>query len=413
MEPGQFTLHKEKALEKISKYQLPYPDAWVIKLAQGIILAGTRDLWINQTTTETIFRFDASPKFGADLEQSFFEPGEHPDPAWDHFRAALWALGLSLRRPFRFQSHQNDFFWSGYELQTLETGARGTRSTLSVSHRTVEQGKGLPLLRWIQASWLNAAFSKTLTETLFSAPIPVHLDGLRLDGFQRCPSHGFSERTHPLKMFWLEGEPALEVPPGSYENPDLFQGQKELRKLVEQFDSRPAFEGSRAAAVVSAHAYYVSGEHGGWETPEHTSCLYWVKHGVIVQKEEFVIEKSCISAAVFINADDIRTDLTGLSLDIEVSSERRSEVCRELGTLLKAWQPDLALIDRIAHKRKLMAAGGAVVAGLALKVIFPPAIVLTGGGIFGGLMVAFGLAKVDSALNTAHRKLLENWDQTF
>ena len=410
---GEFTMQAEKALEKIAKYQLPYPDAWVVKLGQGVVLSGAESLRIHQTSTDSTFSFAPQERPEIDLITSFFDPSDSPIPWWQHFRSALWAVGINLRRPFKMDFFGEGYFWDGFELHSfvaaLKGSARSNSITLVLSHRTVEQGKGIPILRSIQAAWLNSQLTKAFSEVLFSCPIRVSIDGLPIEGFQRVPGHGFSAKNHPVRMLWVDGEPSLKIPPSTLDNLGHFSGNSKLSGLTQFFDSCPLRLPVKGAALISAHAYYQGGKNGGWRTPKRKSVIYWIRHGVVVQKEEFQIQPSSVSMAVFAPCDDIATDITGFGLEEEAKSRALAEICQGIDEVFDVSALDLELHDRERHKTYLKVAGGVAASGLVLKFIFPPALFLTGAGGYGALMLTQTIAKVDSIVNRDLRLLRDEW----
>lgn len=403
-------MNEEKALEKIAKYQLPFPDAWVVKLGQGVVLSGAESLQIHQTGTDTVFEFRPAKALDASCMTSFFDPAEHPVPWWHSFRSSLWAVGLNLRRPFLIEIGGRGYFWDGFDLHDSGVSNLPERKVrLDISHRTAEQGKGFPIIRGIQAAMLNAHLGQVFSEVLFSCPLRVFLDGRRIDGFQRVSSHGFSSSNHPVRMFWLKGRPALKIPPATLENSGHFAGHSKLEALTHFFDSRPPDREVRAAALLSAHAYYQSGKNGGWRIPQSKSVLYWIRHGVVVQKEEFSLPAGSVSMAVFATCDHIKTDITGFGLEENHKQSDLVEICAGLNQQLNADRLDLVVHDRERHKALLKLAGGVAVSGLVLKFVFPPALFLAGAGGYGAILLTQTIAKVDSAINKDLVKLQDGW----
>lgn len=408
---GSFSLHAEKALEKIAKYQLPYPDAWVVKLGQGVVLSGADSLKIHQSSTDTTFVFYPREKPDVELSSSFLDPSDSNIEWWQYFRGALWAVGINLKRPFKIGLFGENYFWDGFELHNLESRASRWADgiSLDVSHRTVEQGKGLPVIRNIQAAWLNAGLSNVFSEVLFSCPLAVTVDGRNIDGFQRVPNHGFSSENHPVKMFWVKGEPPLPIPPSTRDNRGRFMGQSKLEGLTEFFESRPPAEPIRAAALLSAHAYYQSGKNGGWRTPERKSVIYWIRHGVVIQKEEFHITPRCVSLAVFASCDHIATDITGFGLEEETKQKTMAAICQDIDRQYDLAEMDIELHNKEHQSMYYKIAGGVAASGLVLKFIFPPAVFLTAAGGYGAILISQNIAKVDGRVNRALRDLKDEW----
>lgn len=411
VDEGAFTVDREKALEKIAEYQLPYPEAWVLKLVQGMVLCDVPRLVVHQTGTETRFEFHVDSGFASDFEQAFFEPGSHLRSDFQEFRAGLWSLALSLRRPFRLRLEHGEYFWNGHKLTRSTCLMPPGGCVLEVSHRTMEQGKGLPLLRSIQAAKLNTELLQVLCLSVCTAPMEILVDGRRLDGFHLYPGHGFSKKDLPLKMFWLWGRPELGVPVSNRDNDFTYAGDPKLAVLSIGFEAKPTCHPAYAVAMVSAHAHDTGGRQEHWATEPRESLLLWVRHGVVVQRERFAFPADCLSLAIFVNADDIRTDITGFGLDENATKERLQKVMADLTPLLHDWKPDLSLVDREGNRKKLWAAGGMAATGIGLSFMFPPALLLTLGGYAGAAWVLGGLAQVDTALEKGYNSLMDGWHQ--
>lgn len=54
---GQFTIAREVALEKIAQFQLPFPDAWLLKLVQAAVSADSESLEFTLNPQEVWFYF--------------------------------------------------------------------------------------------------------------------------------------------------------------------------------------------------------------------------------------------------------------------------------------------------------------------------------------------------------------------
>lgn len=139
---GTFSIDREKALEKIAKFQLPHPDAWTIKLAQGAVLSGADALKISQTRTETVFTYKPGVPFEFDFMSSFIDSSDEAQASWQATRAGLWAVALNLRRPFTIAIQGRRFFWDGDKIREIAEGLNTDVITIAVSHRTQKKGKG-------------------------------------------------------------------------------------------------------------------------------------------------------------------------------------------------------------------------------------------------------------------------------
>lgn len=175
----------------------------------------------------------------------------------------------------------------------------------------------------------------------------VTLGGLPLDGFQRCPGHGFSKRDIPIAHFWLERQPPLGVPDSNLKNNVSHIGHPGLGTTSHYFDPRPPKHPARAAAILSTHVdVRPQTQDLVVRTRPDSSSVYWIRHGVVVLKEELPVDENSVSVALFICADDIKSDLTGFGVAKTEKDHTFSEVCHQLNKKLNNSEVDLELIDR-------------------------------------------------------------------
>lgn len=418
--PGRFTMHREKALEKIARFGLPYPEAWILKLAQAAKVLDSHYLDIKQSRSETKIGMDPRQCWTNDeFERSFFDPSPCADEGLDLLRAGLWSVGIGYHRPFRLRlpGQPAALYWDGFGLARVE-GATGPRLSIDISHRTVSEGKGLPLLREVQAVLYNASLLKVIGASLFTLPLELRVDSRRVDGYQFSATHGFSARNHPLALHWLQvpGQAPLEIPPATETGLRVAQpAQQELQKLSAAFRTTiPPNVKPTAAVLVSAHADLVSsGKNSNWEAFPTVSCLSWIRRGVVVQQEEFAMTKTTVSLNVLANADHIRTDLTGFGLNEDELATLRQAVCLQVSSVLSSASYDLSLIDWDWHRTKMKAAGGVAFTGLAVGAFSPLGFLAAAAGGFSMLMMANGLAKIDRALERGRDQLVQQWLEAY
>ncbi|MBS2040973.1 hypothetical protein JST97_38660 [bacterium] len=100
---GEFTLERKKALEKTARYQLGRPTAWILKIVQAAVAAGSERLDIFQTLGETQFEFLCKEDWsGSAFEHAFFSPEAKVSPGLEYLRRALWSAGIGGGHPFHF-----------------------------------------------------------------------------------------------------------------------------------------------------------------------------------------------------------------------------------------------------------------------------------------------------------------------
>ncbi len=132
---GEFTLDRDKAREKMRRYQLASPQAYVTELIQAAVLKGAGRIDVEVDADDTILRFDGPPFSAAELEElwgSVFATQATPEVrALRQLALGLnGAMGLNPRR-VTLSSAGDDL---GRAAHLLLRPGRGTRSR-SGGHR--------------------------------------------------------------------------------------------------------------------------------------------------------------------------------------------------------------------------------------------------------------------------------------
>ncbi|MBT9583947.1 hypothetical protein IV102_11440 [bacterium] len=336
---GQFTLSRDKALEKLAAFQLPRASAWVLKVVQGVVASQAPSLTIKQTSTDTEFYFDPAQAWTlAMIEAAFYDPESSDSLALDYLKRGLWAVSLNEMRPFRLAlpNHPEALVWTGQEFRRA-AGQSPDSVSLMVSHRTLFEGKGIILLRSFEAARVNAQILEELTQFAYVCSIPLTVDRRRIDALQACPSHGQSASSYPIRLGFAKADlPNLTIPPGSLSGyipkeagdsrmARVFQSQVTIPSLIS------------VGLLLTAHVARVKeGRTTVWRCQKRDSCIYWVLDGVVVAREALLLPDFSVSCAVFASAQGLRTDLTGFNLARdEVRSARRRKICAAAGQLIR------------------------------------------------------------------------------
>ncbi len=344
---GVFTLAREKALEKLGAFQLPRPTAWVLKLVQAAVAGGASELVIRQTATDTEFYFTPSETWTLDeFADSFHDPQVSPRRSLDHLKRGLWSVALNDMHPFRISvtGASEGLIWSGADFRRIPCPTQKNVS-VTVSHRTAFEARPKP-----GAAEINAAISSELSGSAFICPIPLSLDGRRLDRLQGCPGHGFSMGSYPLKIGFLETEgPTLPIPPGTFAGlPVVAKTDPLLTRLLQ---SPQPVRGASAACILSIHYANVPDRAGySWSTLRQACTVQWAKDGVIIQRDTMKLQPTSVSVGLILTADGLATDLSGFQL---VQAEAREQ---RLNDALEASRPlvaatELSMSDFIQDSR--------------------------------------------------------------
>ncbi|MBN9420381.1 MAG: hypothetical protein J0I12_33340 [Candidatus Eremiobacteraeota bacterium] len=402
---GKFTLARSKALEKLANFQLPRETAWVSKLVQAAVAGGSSGMAVRQTNRDTFFVFEPPADWTlAGVEEAFYDPEVSSDRALDHFKRGLWPVSIRDARPFRLVLPGIDqaLIWNGQDFQRRPCEPVKYLE-LTVSMRSRWGGVGLPLFGGIEAARANAATMRELCENCFTCPIPLKVDGRRLDALQGCPMHGFSPSSYPVRVALTDADlPGFRVPRltfGGYEpvNP----GHSKLNTIYQP----KVFVPQRIAVALVVCASIEKTGVGDTSRPiplSRSSTLSWVRDGVVVGREALTVSQWSCAAGVFLSADGLDSDLTGFGLIRTPEVDRRKRIaCMAACDLLQDTSVSLDVYVRTVLHRAYWLGGLMFVGGLAMCLVEPiSGFFLAGGG-------ATGSAAVTAAVNVSAERALE------
>lgn len=377
---GAFTLARDKALLKLANFQLPYPGAWAVKVFQAAVAFGaSQPLRFSCERKDTTIEFDTPPTFSLpDFEAYFFNPEPHPERAVRHLLSGLWAAGVAQKHSFLLSLPHESYslIWTGEELERVEGRASEKRSTLIV--RNYPETEATPLFgigpdgsRW------NSETLRALTANCYTSPIPLIVDGRRLDGFQFCPTHGWNRLNFPLALQFLEADlPPLPVPPGTLgklttEDMRKVKGMGLSDATTALFEFLPHIEETGVAMLLTAHVK-AAGVKNFEARPERSLC-YWIQDGAVVDSTRLRLVDSRCSVALFLNADELKTDLSSLKLaESEQTKERFTFACRSASAALVSLSlENLEVMVEKARKTSKVVGGLFILAGIGLTFASP------------------------------------------
>ena len=397
---GRFTLSRDKALEKLAAFQLQGTHWWVLKIVQAAVAVRAQELSIRQTGTDTEFYFSMTEFWSLEqVEEAFHDPEVSSDPGLDHLKRGLWSVSLHNMRPFFMAAPgwNASLVWTGKTLQRGPTRAR-ENLLLAISHRTMFEGKGIPLLRNIEAASGNAAVLAELRDRAFVCEIPLRVDNRRLDALQACPGYGLSNISYPIHLGFLSDTlPQLQIPPATLGGFQAAQpGDKHLSKVFHQQVTVPSKVA--VACLITAHLKQVKKDKAlVWQTYMNHSTLFWVRDGVVIDKDYLGVNNSCVSCALFASAEGLRSDLSGFILTRDdVYRDRLQRVCATFVPFLEQAEVSLAALVS-SHEQKGRLVGGLMMVGAVVIAFSVP--------IWGLFLAGGGLATLLAA--GAHEKGLE------
>ena len=366
VEEGVFTLSSEKILAKLAEFQLPFKGAWAIKLVQAAVVAGCQSLAIRSTSDETSFDFTALRMWSlADVESAVWQPQLRAAPALRHLAVALWAVGIGARREFRLEvvGEVEALQWTGKELERVPLDGPAARNWLTVKHLCADANVLSSLISKVASAFENAEVLTAIRERCFTCPIPLTLDGRRMDSLQLSPRNGWSNETDLLSLAVCHDEalPAFPLSPQTFALPPAHR----VGSSAVEAPDVPRDPCSSCSLAVLVTVNVQLGAKGAHLYKKARSQLYWVQDGVVLVSHPWLGGESFCSLGCVLSAEGIATDLSTLALQtdpaLEERANRAAEHCLRLleendWEVLHRWADQAASSDR--KTAKVMAGAG-------------------------------------------------------
>ncbi len=276
---GSFTTIASKALSKLASYQLPRTSAWVLKFVQAAVVASCSSLRFESESisSELKVTFEGGD-FGSfeQLTDAWTSPVATVSLAQKHLLVGLRAVSISQKRRVNLGWYGPDgvrgsVAWTGLELADLRSQP-GKQPKFAVLSFIVRPGPDNTNF----SGWAKEVAE--LQSFAVACPIPLYLDG------------------EMLGMFGMEDQVMVRKP--------ILSGFLE------------DFEGSQGA-LFPVHDVSEERYAAAWTLYRHVlqarGVVSWVQYGVVCQEEEFG-ERASWQLRLFLPADHLETDLTGLHL---------------------------------------------------------------------------------------------------
>lgn len=296
--PGDFTLHLSAARHKLAVHQLPFEHGWVLFLVRAAVTSDASEIRFHLRRGHILIRFSPSRSVQAvRIARAFLGPPETSDAFFQNLQTALWHLAVGDQYQFQVRppgSSEGLEWKNGLEVVPIEASG-----SLEIDVKT-----GMAVhsawRRVFRRTRMNASISKLLAERVWPSPIPVYLDGRRLDGLENCPHHGRAPMRLPVLMGDL---------------PD-----------------------SRGARFLLTHHRLVKGDTGYEPQLPYSSSTFWVDQGVQIQHRNCEPRRPAFSLALVLPLDGLRTDLSGFNLTDESLRTGRERVRTALRQLASHFQ---------------------------------------------------------------------------
>lgn len=409
---GQFTLAREKAMVKMAEFQLPIPEGWLIKVVQALVAQGkVSRITVQLTATETRILAESDSWELDPVETAFFRPDALGKPHLKHLMVGLWSVAMKDKRAFQLTLPDcpEGLRWDAKTLErTTVVPCKGMWS-LSVTHGSPLDGFSGLVSNLAANRQRNAYSLAALSEYCFPCPVPLVVDGRRIDALQFAIRSGWLPDSVPLGLGFAGGTlPSVKVPRGTFEDIACFEGadrsQSDWAQLSEQLLSElESVEECCVATLLTV-------------CPEGTSLnlnwskVLWVQDGVLIDAEPLLFETTELVVGCFVNAEGLPTDLTTLTL--RENSEREERVARVRGLVMTMLQETRTIDFSRFQIQKRSKAGAALLFLAGIGTIWAAPVV--GGGLILGSLAAVTRANgggrshvrlASAALETFTRKL--------
>lgn len=338
---GEFTVSQEKAARKLGRLALPFNYAWVLKIVQAAVAWKSSRIEVRQYRTFTVFAF--LPPDSKDLPSEEQLVGtllsrkvsdETPLALFCHgLRGLVEQAGLSFRLILNDGDGEFRPIHAGPDATALAEEERSVGLGLApgvrllVGHLPLDQ---FFMVRYVPKPFLSERadlkIARTLDRYCFLCPVPLILDGRRVDRLLAHPQWGFRSGRRPVALtpFRCSAFPSALVPKEFEEK--LIAVQTHPRRAQRTYDGNrngnvwlylDGLDPSREPGQLTELKGAVSRRHN----------LLFVCRGVVVGRYVTSISTRHLGLTVIVAAEGFDTDLSGLSL---IHDDRMEEAIRQL-----------------------------------------------------------------------------------
>ncbi|MFA5504577.1 MAG: hypothetical protein WC314_13220 [Vulcanimicrobiota bacterium] len=404
---GEFTIAQSKAWEKLGAFQLPFPEAWVLKLVQAALAWGKSRVAVVQTREETRFDLFNVPDWApTELERAIFDTQHKAEGSLNHLAVAVRALALQRTRPFSLRyADGSQVAWNGSAFTPLDPDdAKPGVFTLTVTNYRADESKLFFSTGHGNAARFRVQVSKALTDHCHLSGDRITLDTRPLISYWTDPDFGKTESSHPLTV--VKAAPLAEWKPMVVEGHFMSPLAKFTEKNVEMM-MPPGISSRNTFSTAAILSFFCRNElvreslqldKWLYHPLNKRSQVLWYSDGVIVSREPLSFD-STVGLGVIVSAEGLPTDLTGFTP--LKGPEKEARVARSLAAL----RPELSRLQEAVGEAPFAVTGQrvpTVVSGLigagvafALPVLGVPWVLASGYKIAKGI-------KENSSLETAY-----------
>ncbi len=327
---GEFTVSQEKAAQKLGRLAFPFDYAWVLKIVQAAVAWKATRIEVRQYRAFTVFAFLPEDFHQFPTEERLVSTllsgrvfDQEPLPLFCHgLRGLVEQAGLSFRLILNTGQRVVRPIHAGRHVSALAEEERLVRLApapgvrLLVAHLSFNQ---FFMSRYVPRPLLIGRPDLRIVEALdrycFLCPIPLIVDGRRVDRLLTHPQWGFRKDRRPIALIPLKC-PAL--PP--LRAPEEFE-EKLIAVQTHPLRAQRSYGGNREGNVW----LYLEGSDPPRRTPktaldriDHSQSrlhsLLFVSHGVVVERYTTSVATRHVAMMIIAGADGWDTDLSGLSL---------------------------------------------------------------------------------------------------
>jgi hypothetical protein len=342
---GSFSLKQERSWEKLGAFQLPFAEAWVLKLIQGAAALGAEEVRVSQTWRESEFSFVGGREITpSDIEVSVFEMPEYLPPGLKMLGTTVRALGKGSKHPFCLCYPGGiGQVWTGKRFVNRKMSFRNKEQfSVIVSH--FEIGASISDMWSLSGDALRnkmLAISRTLVGQCYTCPAKLYLDGRQLNGPHSDPVFGLTSLVRPVAVIVNQSE---ALPPFSlFIERNLEKCGTSDLQIESRFGDKLSVGEFEEQSLMLMFSAFLEDERqmGKLRRKAQVAEFLWVVDGVVTQRERLEW-KGPVSFAVLVSGAGLETDLTGLALRGTDSYFARrnlalSEAVREISSR-EGWQ---------------------------------------------------------------------------
>lgn len=346
---GTFTVSTERALAKMASFTLPGPYDWVLKIVQAANAWHAPELLIRQTRVATSFffcppedqEFPTAERVIGVLQSSALDNARPLDQLCMALRSLVDQCSLSFVLAIRLENTAGRPIFAGDDTTQLDQRVREAWATLSrpgvrltVSHfKGHESVTGRYIPTFSRVMRRDVEIVRILETRAFASATPILVDGRLLTDLARHANWGHTRWYRPVQVASLAPEQGCFVgkafpqhlPLGSIQIPEPSLRNRQPWYYLTTMEGTSL----REQAMSLRETLGVLDER---PLPMH-HCVHWTRFGVVVHTRTILNECTDTTLAVFIPAEDYRSDLTGLSIDLEDEDTPRLRTL--LGTILE------------------------------------------------------------------------------